>query len=916
MARLVVSQNERLLLHLLEHDKYRDMAQVPLGLCQEGIARALEAKVHNVSRALSPLEAEGLVTDRLAHVQGAHRRRRAYFLTEKGREMAESTRTRIEKGTAMWQEDGKTQQLTIGEIRRRASMASRRVPSILTIVNLARRGEALTPSLVIKPDDGAIVGPVIREESHGRPRVDRFFGRVQELSTLMEALSSDEISVVQVYGMPGIGKSTLLSKAYDGLTGKKSLFWYTFREWDSELSLVGPLAGFLSDLGSRSLGRSLKAGTDVADMHPALIRDFKSVDAVVFLDDVHKVADRMELLLTMLIDAIRTSASVKLVFITRTAIHIVPKHVPQSLSMEVRELDHKSARQLVVSADIRDPDGLLRDGHGHPMLLNLMVSRGTGGGRRDVIDFFDSEIYSSLPAVERRALELLSVFRHPVLVEALSDVDYETISLLRRRSLIAEQDGGIWLHDLLRDYFTARLDAERKAQAHIAAGSYCERRPEVDCKLEALYHFAEVGEWAQASMVAISNGVELAREFPSETLGLVSKISESHDDGATLAQIIFLRGQLLEGMGRYEEALSDYEESASQIPEQDERRAAVLESLARLQAENDELSKSLEVHSRALALYAKAGDVEGQVRERLSIGVVQKRRGDAKGARGSYQEALSIATKAENRSAQAACLNNIAILDWEEGVPGDAEKRFRNSMHLAHAAKDHSGEARVLENYAQLCRSYNRLDESRHLLFESSDAHVRASDVAEAKRLRSLCAETMADQGHMTEAIDLCRAALSDQSLRKPKGLFHHVQSFDDGDTLLVLTLVSLLRISGDRGEANAVIEKHMRAVEPLEDPVLMAKLKLEQAMIAEDSNDLAGAVAALTEAEKLLSRAGDSEGLVAVHLRWGTVEEKRGDITVAAQHYTQAARHAEVAGNENAHTIALENLRAVEADK
>src|SRR4030042_1455120 len=95
MARLVISQNERILLHLAEFDRYRDEAEVPMGVSQEGISERLQTQVHNASRALASLQAEGLVFDRLSHVRGAPKRRRAYFLTEKGRQAAQTIRADV-----------------------------------------------------------------------------------------------------------------------------------------------------------------------------------------------------------------------------------------------------------------------------------------------------------------------------------------------------------------------------------------------------------------------------------------------------------------------------------------------------------------------------------------------------------------------------------------------------------------------------------------------------------------------------------------------------------------------------------------------------------------------------------------------------------------------------------------------------
>jgi len=48
------------------------------------------------------------------------------------------------------------------------------------------------------------------------------------------------------------------------------------------------------------------------------------------------------------------------------------------------------------------------------------------------------------------------------------------------------------------------------------------------------------------------------------------------------------------------------------------------------------------------------------------------------------------------------------------------------------------------------------------------------------------------------------------------------------------------------------------------------------------------------------------------VYLRKGTVQEKLGDETAAAKHYQEAARHAEIANDQYALTVAKDNLRAL----
>ena len=55
--------NERLILHLSEMDRHKDEPDVPVGASQEGIAQRLGTGVHTVSRMLSSIVKEGLVSE-------------------------------------------------------------------------------------------------------------------------------------------------------------------------------------------------------------------------------------------------------------------------------------------------------------------------------------------------------------------------------------------------------------------------------------------------------------------------------------------------------------------------------------------------------------------------------------------------------------------------------------------------------------------------------------------------------------------------------------------------------------------------------------------------------------------------------------------------------------------------------------
>ena len=913
MARLVVSQNERLLLHLSELDKHRDDADVPLAASQEGIAQELQIQVHNASRALSSLQEEGLVFDRLAHVRGAPRRRRAYFLTEKGRQVTLTIRADISKRKVVLEHAGKVQELPLEEAVRKVALLGGVSLTFPEMVDLARSSDIVRTDGMSRESSTPTAHEFV-ERSHGRPKVDAFFGRDSERKALSDALVGSEVSAILVWGMPGIGKSTLASKLFDEMSGRKSMFWYSIREWDTDASLLSALTEFLASAGRSETARAVKRGSPLSDLYVPIFGDLAGSGLILFLDDIHKASKQVSTVLSVILEAVKASRSGKIILLSRSIPSFFSRTTPGNLGIEVTGLDRDSAWRMAQSLSAKDAIRVVDESHGHPLLLNLMARGGVGSSKGDVIAFVEREVYSTLPAHERELLELLSVFRHPVTLDAVRDIDYNDVAKLRHRALIVEQQDGIWTHDLLREFFSSRLSSARKTALHRIGAEYCESHMGVEWKLETLYHYVEAGDWGAARRVAISNAVELAKEFPEETLAFISRIPKDNASPREYAELLFLRGQMNESLGRREAALVDFEESLLLLSGEEyaEKRALVLETIAKLQSQIERWSDSLAGHEKALRIYEKSNDREGQGREWMNIGGVHRKRHDFAKARSAYDKALSLAAKAEDRPLQAACLNNLALLDWDEGDLLDAESKFKESVRLAHAVKDHGGEARGLENLASLYKAQLKLGEMTTVLLESSEAFRRAGEVVEFKRLQAACATAMGDQGRVSEGIELCASLLERPELRPRKGLFQKQPRYDSGDTALSSALVDLLRVGGDFKKAEKELVRFSLIADSIGDPSTQARGMLMLAMINEDSGNLDGAIKSLEAAETLLRSVGNSEGLIAVHMRGGIVREKRGEDAEAAKHYEEAARQAELADDEAAHAFALENLASI----
>lgn len=916
MARIVVSQTDRLLLHLLEMEAYRDEHEVPLGASQEGIAQRLGTQVHSASRALSTLEAEGVVMDRLAHVRGAQKRRRAYFLTDKGHKAANKVRDDLLKTKVVFEDRGKSEDIPLGEAVKRLQGSTGDPPGLFDLVQQVKDADVIRSADLARALAPPTGGERFVESAVGRPNVTVFFGRGAERKAISSLVDGGE-SVMLIWGIPGIGKTSLASKAYDELSGRRHLFWYSFHAWDTEEHFVAVLSRFLESAGRSSAAMAVRRGARSGDLFAPLLSDLTALRAVLFLDDVQKASGRLPLTISVLLEAVGASETCKAVLMSREMPSYFSKTSKGSTTLELMGLDRESAAEFAKNSNAKDPGKVADASRGHPLLLSLMLRSGLGESMGDVVSFLEREVSKSLSASERAVLETLSVFRHPVPPEAIPEAAGDTLLRLKDRALVVEQGQGLWTHDVLREFFVSRLGQEPRARLHGAAAAYCEGQEGADWRLESLHHYVHAGDFMSAQRVAVAAAADLLSEFPHETLNLLSLVPAKDAARVGDADLLFLIGQLNEAVGDDISAARYYESCLEYLPEDEAPadRAMALETLGKLKTRVEQWTESFSAHEKALGLYQKSNDVPGQVREWLNIGGAHRMRTDYAKARAAYSEALSLASTKEDRSAQAACLNNLALLEWDEGRLREAELRFKESVRLSHAVKNHAGEARASENLAGLYKAQAKSAESARLLMESSEAYRRAGELEESKRLVAMCAESLGSQGRIGEGVEACRGALARPELRRKGGLFQKASRFDRGDALLSLALASLLRASGELKDAEREIDRLLDVAESLDDSVLHSKAKLELALVKESSGDLDGAASLLTEAERLLNAAGDRAGLVAVNMVFGNIEEKRGRYADARSRYEEAALQAEVIGDESAMASAARNLESLADD-
>ena len=92
---LRVPIRDRVLIHLKEFKHFNDAVEVPYGMSQAGIARALSVNRAQITRVLSELKTKDLIDERVTYVKGVPRRCKTYTLAFPGEVYADRLKTML-----------------------------------------------------------------------------------------------------------------------------------------------------------------------------------------------------------------------------------------------------------------------------------------------------------------------------------------------------------------------------------------------------------------------------------------------------------------------------------------------------------------------------------------------------------------------------------------------------------------------------------------------------------------------------------------------------------------------------------------------------------------------------------------------------------------------------------------------------
>lgn len=664
----MLTAEERVLLHLLAHLRAGERFEVPFELTQAGIALAVGVRRSHVSAVMQGMESRGLVAGRVAHVVGGGRRRRAYVLTPRGAQGAEALRQSVAETVVSVRSGGSERRMRLAEA---LPLASKR-----SLVELAS-----------SVSDGALD---LEAPARAAPTgAARFYGRGPELEAFKEFLRSGSTALA-VRGLPGTGKTAFLAKATAGLPGV--VVWLKATEWTTPDQVLAAAAARLRESGRPSLAELREARRPVDDQVLCVGGEAADLPILLVLDDIHKAAEPVAGLLRHLVPSLRG---------TRGKLVAAGRRIPAFFSrrevvldglvreIELSGLDARSGQRLLLDRGVPEAraQDLLAVTKGHPLFLELLAATG-GEGAGDVRTYLREEVLSRLEPREQELCAALSVHRHPVAPEAVTAevADASRLESLSDRCLLRLGGGAVEMHDLLREFFLARLTTPQRLRLHAAAAGYYESRPDPSSRIEMLYHLAKAGRHGQAAALLGGLGHGLCvRGFQDDVLRVVGLLEFESLDPVERLPVLLLRGEIQSTRGDWGRAEASFAEAA-----------AVAEDL---------------------------GDLRGRSRAVLETGVLEYRRGDADAARAHFLRSREILGDADD-AILGRILNASGVLEWQAGNLDTAGDLYGQSREAYARAGDAAGVAGAVNNLGILRWQQGDVDGALELYAEA----LRASE--------------------------------------------------------------------------------------------------------------------------------------------------------------------------------------------
>ncbi len=666
---------ERILLHLRDYVAFIESVEVPFALSQMGIANAVAIARSNVPRAISGLKEQGLLIERQAHVSGVMRKRKSYFLTSTGADIAEETWNRLSQHKfSVLSDDDNLLETTLGscsevlpfQIRPVDILRYLRDDGVLDITKLS-------PEL-IERDLTKRVEKQLTSTLGDLPRLRHFYGRVTELQAISESLDEGPTAIL-IPGIAGIGKTSLAAKLLENYTFRRNLIYHRCQLGVGGRPFLEDIGAWLSSIGIDELNDYLEASSvpRVDETVELLISCLKKVPALIVIDDYHKNDEDIfyKIIYNFTLRINEMDEGLGLVIFSRSYRPVLPlrdksgKTVSKILPLD--GLDPESSKNLLKSFDSIDEDNFERIygvSKGHPLVLEL-IDRGASTIEHHLTleNYVSLEIFNKLSAEEKRLLQSLAIFREPIPLEALTnlDLDLNTLDNLVEQGLARRVDSDNYdVHDLIREFIFNGIDEQVSIPLHNSAAEWYKKKLHTPQDIiEYLHHKISYADSEDAAEEVALRGSELIHTGQLELLGLINRLIDSKGPAKIWGKLWHLRGEILALAGDFGGAEASFTVAMDNANKAKDLKleSVLLSSLAELAWKRGDSTLALDLHRQALKRFIAVKDSIGACNSYTNMSYIFRSQGKKQLAMDAHSEVEHILSNEKDTNLVHARIN-------------------------------------------------------------------------------------------------------------------------------------------------------------------------------------------------------------------------------------------------------------------
>ncbi len=455
-----------------------------------------------------------------------------------------------------------------------------------------------------------VIIKTITDESYQIPMFDRkvpnvnvFFGRRAEI----EEITSTTARVIFIYGIAGIGKTTLIAKIFN------NAFWYQMSELDSFDYLTWQFGLYLNTLGYSLLLDYLRSGgKNERDISELILDGMETTKAEIVIDDIHKCPDnRIIQLFTYLAPRLQKA---RLVIISREKINLGLKNV---MYFHLKGLSAEDAYQLLRYRGIKiRPEKFAEVYHityGHPLMLLLFAETYKEGEIRihNFLDFLFNEIYQKLKEDEKVMLQILSIFDEPLEYEEIKTLYkkknvFTVLYSLVNKGIVEKRGEAYALHDLLKGFAKELVSIDEK-EYYMKYINYLLGRKTAKAFIKAFQYAVKLRDEKKVKElieIRLRKFKRVIQDFPDSYMQILDQIKDNPYVKGELGNIYFQKGL-------FNKALSLWLEVKDRV--EGIHKADVLSSLVDVYIELNEFEKAEKYLKELKKLLTKTQDLEIQL---------------------------------------------------------------------------------------------------------------------------------------------------------------------------------------------------------------------------------------------------------------------------------------------------------------